>query len=153
MKISKPKLKTLLVRPGHVKDKDFENAAKQAKIQNKRLEDVLVETGLIKDEQLGRLIADGFGFPYADLDSTKIDNDAFNMIPELVARAKRVAAFAKDKDNIKVAMLNPNDIDTIHMIEKRTGLKVIPHFATNQDLKNSLVRYREDIGVKFKEIF
>ena len=72
MVILKEKLKNLLVRPGHISETDFIDTLKEAEDTKKSIVDVLVEKELIKDEQLGQLIAQDQGHSFINLRNEKI---------------------------------------------------------------------------------
>ena len=134
----KEKLKELLVRPGHISETDFDLAAKEAEEQKRDLQDIFVERDLIKDEQLGQLIAENLGFSFVDLKKEKIEEDVLRLIPELVARSKGVIVFSRDEKAVKVGMTDPNDSEIRHIIEKKVGQKVLPFYITSQSLKAAL---------------
>ncbi len=152
MKISIDKLEDILVRPGHISKDDFISAEKEANEQKRDIADILVEKGLIKDEQLGRLIAELLNFPFIVLRKEKIDEKVLGIIPELVARTRGVIAFFEDENTIKIGMIDPGDLEIIHNIEKKTGKKVIPYFITNRDLVRNLARYKTGIKDELKNI-
>ena len=110
VEITADKLKELLVKPGHVTEVHFEVAKKEADEAGIPLGDYLIEKDLIKDEQLGRLIAEDAHYQFMSLREEKIDISALSLIPELVARSKGVMVFARDRDGAKIAMLDPSDI-------------------------------------------
>ncbi|HMB26378.1 MAG TPA: hypothetical protein VKP03_03095, partial [Patescibacteria group bacterium] len=104
MKVSKEKLRKLLVDPGHIKEEHFEQAQKRASAQGQDLREALIEKQLIKDSQLGHLIAEDFGFDYVNLRREKIEKEVLHLIPELVAANKGVIAFDQMKDYVGVGM-------------------------------------------------
>ncbi len=152
MKITTEKLKDLLVQPGHVGEADFKIAQKKAKNQKKDLQVVLIEMELINNEQLGRLIAEGFGFSFINLRKEKIDEGILHLIPELVARAKGVIAFSQSEKGLKVGMVDPDDFETRHFIEKRVGQKVLSFYITKNDLEIALELYEGSIKNKFDDV-
>lgn len=72
MVINDDKLKELLVESGLIKDGDFDIAQKEATGKNIELQEMLVEKGLIRDEQIGRIIADELGYQFVDLKRANI---------------------------------------------------------------------------------
>ncbi|RLC36994.1 hypothetical protein DRH27_04370, partial [Candidatus Falkowbacteria bacterium] len=88
MKISVEQLRGMLVRPGHIAEADFNLAAEESKEQGKNIEDILVDKNLIKDEQLGQLIAQDKGQAFINLRHEKISDDVLKIIPEEVARSR-----------------------------------------------------------------
>jgi len=146
------KLKELLVGPGHIGEADFESALKEASEQKRDLEDVLVKKELIKDEQLGQVLAEASNFLFVNLRTQKIDEEVFSLIPELVARSRGVIAYGKNDQGVKVAMVNPEDLEMKHLLEKLSGAKVIPAFITQRDLQNTLSRYKAGLREEFEQL-
>ncbi|MFH1522573.1 MAG: GspE/PulE family protein [Patescibacteria group bacterium] len=152
MILSEKELREILIKPGHIDEADFKIATEEAEDQQTNLADVLISRELIKDEQLGQLVADKFGFDYINLKKEKIDEKALNLIPEIVASSKGVIPFSHDKDVLKVGMTDPRDLEIIHLIKKRVGQIVQPYYITANDLQNSLELYKGSIKDEFKEI-
>lgn len=150
--ISPAQLKKLLVVPGHITEKDFSEALNEAEAKKTLVEEVLIDKGLIRDEQLGKLVAETMGVPFIRLGEAVIDEEVMRMIPEVVARAKGVFAFSRDRDAVHVAMLNPDDAPTLSMIAKRTGLRSVPYFATRRDMSFAFSRYATDIKEKIDDM-
>ncbi len=152
MNIPNKRLKELLVNPGHIAEADFELAAKEAREQEKDIQDILAEKELIRDEQLGQLLAENSGFPFVNLKNEKIDEGVLNLIPELVARSKGAIVFGRDKEAVKAGMTNPEDLETRHLIEKRVGQKVLPFYITSRDLRAALEFYNNSLKDEFDKI-
>lgn len=152
MKITDPFLEKILVRSGLVSQKDFNTAKKEALAKKSFLIEMILDLGLISDSQLGRLIADEIKFPFVELRNTRINKDVLNIIPEIVAREKEIIAFEKTKDGLKIATTNPGDLELIEFIERKTGEKVFPHYATEGEIQESLKFYKRDIKEVFDEL-
>ncbi len=152
MKITDEKLKELLVQPGLISEADFKFAQEESKSKSEDLIEILISKDLIKDEQLGQLIAGDINFPYINLRQEKIDESVLGLIPELVARSKGVIAFAIDKQGVKVGMINPEELEVRHLLEKRIGCKVIPYYITKQDFNEALPHYKASLKDEFNSI-
>ena len=152
MKLDPLKLKELVVTPGHISEADFESARSEAEKEEKPLQEILLERELIKDENLGWLIAEVSGYQFINLKKEKIDKEVLQQIPELVARSRGVIAFSRTDQDIKVGMLNPDDLEIKHFIKKRTGQDVLPYLITKQGLQHALSLYKVGLGEEFKKI-
>jgi len=152
MEITNEKLKELSVRPGHISKADFELAQKEAKEKRNPLEEVLVEKELITDEHLGRLIAEESGYKFVDLRKEAIAEEVIRIVPELVARNQEVIVFDRTKEGLKVAMADPSNFQMIDWLERKTGEKIIPFFATTRDIRGALKQYRKELKKTFEEI-
>jgi len=152
MQITNEKIKELIVVPGHISEGEFDLVVKESKRDNKDVSTVLVDKGLIRDDQLGKLIAESLGFSFKDLSSQKVDDAILGFVPELVARTRGVVAFAKSDEGIHVGMTNPYDLETKHFIEKRFGEKVYVYYITPLGLSSALLRYRNSLKEEFDEV-
>jgi type IV pilus assembly protein PilB len=152
MNITEQKLKELLVEPGHITDEDFRFSVGNAKNLNKNLQDYLVSDGLIKDDQLGRLIADDFNIKFVDFDKTKIDEDVMVLVPEIVARSKKLLLFEQTKDTVKIAMNDPSDLEIIHNIQKKLGQDLEIFYVTEKSLSEALNKYKAGLKVEINQI-
>ncbi len=141
-------LKELNVIPEQKLTQAFESS----KSQHISLNTVLIDQDLISDDNLGRTIADLFSLPFIRLAETSIPQDILQIIPEVIAKKQQIIAFKKDTHGLHVAMSNPNNIQIIEFIQKKTGLPLILYFATERDITNTLFLYRKDITKTFEEI-
>ncbi len=152
MKITNEKLKELLVGPGHIKEEVFLSIINEAENNKKNVVDILVAKDFIKDEQIGRLIAEDANYSFVNLRNEKIDDDLLDLIPENVARTRGVIVFGKKDNVVRAGMLNMEDLETKHMVEKKSGCKVKSYFVTEYDFKNALARYKANIKVAFNRL-
>ena len=151
MQLAVDKLRELLVGPGHITEADFKNAALIAAAGQPLIE-VLVDKGLIADDQLGRIIAEALGFPFIRLAQVAIKPEVLRIIPEIVAKKQQVIAFDKDKNGLKVAFANPANTIEAEFIAKKSGDQVVVYYATPRDIAATLRLYAKDIQKTFDEL-
>lgn len=151
--ITPEKLKELLVSPGHVSAEDFAHSRDEAREQKKFLGDVLVDHDLIKDQELGQLIAQDLGYNFINLRQEKVEEKVLMQVPEIVARVRGIIAFQETMSEIKVGMVNPADLEMIHILEKRYGKVIRPHYVTKRDWQEALAHYRRDLKDEIKTLF
>jgi type IV pilus assembly protein PilB len=149
MFIDQDQLIELLKKNGLINDEKVTEILDFSKNSRLSLEEALIEKDIITDEQLGMLIADYYKIPYVTLSKLSIPDEIAQIIPERVARKQKIVAFAKDNDGIKVAMADPSNKDLQEMVSKKTGLKVIPYFATERDIYDVLRVYKKDLQKTF----
>lgn len=152
MTITPEKLKQLLVPPGYVSEADFSSALSEAQEKKKNLTEVLLDKDVIKDQQLGEVVAEAFGWTFMNLGQERIDDEILRSIPELVAKAKGVAAIGRTEEGVRLAMTDPDDLATRHLIEKRLGERVIPYYVTKSDFEVALDRYRPSLADAFADL-
>ncbi|RMD58845.1 type II/IV secretion system protein [Candidatus Parcubacteria bacterium] len=149
MILDEKKLKELLIGPGYVSAAAFERAQKIAQSQNRPLSEVIIEEGLIKDEELGQLIAGLRGYKFINLRQEKIDEGVLRLIPVSLARHKGVIAFSKDNQKIKVGMTNPEDWELRKNLEKLFAKPLDVYYITPIDWREALLHYRPPLKEEF----
>ncbi|MBD3208663.1 MAG: hypothetical protein GF370_04405 [Candidatus Nealsonbacteria bacterium] len=152
MEITEEKYKQMLVEPGFITEEEFSSALKEGGSKGKSLSDVLVDNGLIKDKQLGRLIATEFNYKFVNLREEAIPKQVINIVPELVAKMQQVIVFDRTREGLKVALADPENFEMAEWLERKTGERVIPYYATPRDIKGALKNYREELEKTFEEI-
>ncbi|MBL7141865.1 type II/IV secretion system protein [Patescibacteria group bacterium] len=152
MKLSVEKLRELLTGPGHISKEKFNSAAAEAKKEDIPLERLLVERGLVLDENLGKIIAESSDYRFIDLKREEISENILRIVPELVARIQQVIVFDKNKNGLKVAMVDPDNYEMAKWLEKKTGEKVRVYYATSFGIRDALKFYRKKIKEEFADI-
>ncbi|MBI2049372.1 type II/IV secretion system protein [Candidatus Roizmanbacteria bacterium] len=137
---------------GVIDRKALDAAYDESQKQKIPLENILLEKDLISDENLGKTIADLVSRPLARLGEISIPPEILKIIPEVVAKKQKIIAFNKDNKGLHVAMFDPNNIQMKDFLEKRVGIPVVVHFATEKDINNALFLYKKDLATTFDEI-
>ena len=152
MRVGPEQLKSFILDAGLIKEAQFDEAQEKAKKTNQRIEDVLVQGGLITQEKLTKLEAYILGIPFVNLEKEIIAPEILKIIPEPIVRSHNIISFRKSGDNLEVAMLDPEDLGTIEFIKKKAGLKILPRLTTPKSIKNALMQYQKTLEAEFGEI-
>jgi len=152
MKLTKRELTEILVEAGFVNQKQLNEAFRYAKENDTDITEALVVNDIISDTRLGKLIAEKRGYTFVDLSEKPIREDVLHFVPEIVARVQHIIPFAHDKNGLHVAMNNPEDVEMMLWIRKRTGEEVIPYFATARDIVSAIKHYHKNIKEELEEI-
>ena len=145
-------LKALLIDAGLVEEKDLELAEERFRTSGGTFSQAILWYSLVSDEELGRLMADALGVPYTDLSQRSIPDDVLRIIPEIVAKRRRVIAFAADSEGLHVAMADPRDLELKDFLEKKSGVPVIVSYASERGLENALTLYRKGVSQAFDDL-
>jgi len=133
-----------------------EDKIRQASLQAEKdkisLSSELVKQGMITEEFLAESYAEESKIPYLNLEKKKIPKEVLLLIPEPIARNYQVVAFEKDQDKLKLAMVDPTDLQTIEFMEKKTGAKVEVFLTTPKSIGEVLKQYRKSLKTEFSEI-
>lgn len=141
-----------------IHDADVLDAAKldaayeQAESKKTPLGTVLLEQKLLSEAELQKFYAYILGIPFVDLSKEAIPADILHIVPEPIAKKSHVVAFEKSGQNLKVAMLNPDDLQTIDFIKKKTGLKIVSCLTTTESINQALRQYEKSLKAEFGDI-
>ncbi|MBU1102858.1 Flp pilus assembly complex ATPase component TadA [Patescibacteria group bacterium] len=152
MQVDPSQLKAFLLDSNLVNKKQLEKAEKDSSKTKQKLDEFLVNTGLIKQEELTKLKAYILGIPFVNLEEEKISPEILQIIPEPIARKQNIVAFRKTGRNLEVAMLDPDDLQTIEFIKKKANLKILPRLTSVASIKNVLRQYQKSLKAEFGDI-
>ncbi len=152
MRLAPEKLRVILIGMGLITPQQFDAVVVEAKRLREPVERILVTKNYLSEEQLMQLIAEALKVPLIKLREQKITTDILNILPEKLARDHQAVVFGQDKDVIKVALSNPEDLEVINFIQKKTGRKVEIYLAGDSDLRRALMLYRQGLYKDFAKI-
>lgn len=152
MKISPAILRQILIQSGFVSEKNFDAAQQTAQDVDKTITDILLFRGLINEMVLGQLIADYYKVPYIHIGNKVLPLEVLDLVPENLARSYHMLPFEKQQDTLLLAMEDPTDLESMEVVRRKTGLRVVPHFITTPDYKHALSQYRKNIKKEFETI-
>jgi type IV pilus assembly protein PilB len=102
---------------------------------------VLVERGILRHDQLARVVAERFGLDFVDLTLYDLDMGAVNMISvQASKRYQAVPVGYTDDGSLILAMANPTNVLTIDDVGMMTGRRIKPAAASVEDLNLLLTR-------------
>ena len=116
-------------------------------------EDFLLEKKVLGEADLLKLKSDVLGVPVMDLTSQTIPQEILNLVPEPIAHRHQVISFAKGKDELSLAMTDPDDIQTKEFIQKKTGLKIKTFLIGRTSLDFGLSKYHSSLEKEIKHLF
>jgi type IV pilus assembly protein PilB len=146
--VATPRLGQMLVERGVLTDDDLDRALEQQRSTHKRLGEVVVEMGMASDLDVARVLADHFGVLFVDLDERAPDFAVTSLISEEVARRYRALPIERWSDQIVVAMANPGDVFALDDIRVLTGKPVVPVLAAAAQLAEQLDRVYQRHGLE-----
>src|SRR3989344_3255691 len=98
------------------------------------------------------LLSDYFGTEMANLANKPISQEILKLIPEDIARERRVIVFQVDDGVARVAMEDPTDINTIEFLKKRLKKEIKPYLALPGDIDKGFVLYGAELSKDFRKL-
>tara|TARA_R110002049_G_scaffold4601_5_gene32031 strand:+ start:51859 stop:53613 length:1755 start_codon:yes stop_codon:yes gene_type:complete len=111
------------------------------------LGDWMVQQGLLSTAQLGHALASQFEVDYVDIDVMSVNQQIARLIPEDFARARLAGAIDIKGRYLTLAMVAPDDIETIAEAELMTGYLIRPVVAMDDDIEALISRVYDDRSV------
>jgi type IV pilus assembly protein PilB len=126
---------------GFAEPETVEEAVAAARAQGRPTGLVLVERGILRHDQLARVVAERFGLDFVDLAVYDLDMGAVNLISVDAAKRYQAVPVGYTEDAALVlAMANPTNVLTIDDIGMMTGRRIRPAAASVEDLNLLLAR-------------
>ena len=140
-----------------VKDKvlartEAEEVLQAAKTTRKPVASILVEKNLSTEDQIAEAKANLLNLPFIKLKNITIRKDILNLISEPIASSHQIIAFDRTDKTIKIATLDPDDLQTFEFIRKQTGMTLEIYLTTPDDLKEVLKMYHKSLKAEFEEL-
>lgn len=145
-------LQQILINSGFVTQKDFDAAVRTAEDLRQPVTDILVFRGLISEDALGKLIAEHYGVKFVSLHNKVVPLEVLQLIPEQAALSFHAVPFAVEAERVHVGMENPQDIEALEFIKRKTNKNVVAYFMTPADFNKTVGQYKRNIKAIFKDI-
>jgi len=141
--IKKIQLGKILLQQNMITQEQLDTALTEQIASGKKLGDVLIERGFIKEDSLLQLIADQLKIPYIDLRNYSFNPEIVHLIPESYARRFHCLVLKKDDKGIMVGMADPQDVFAYDEISQKLKQPIYVALVRQEDLNKILnVAYR-----------
>lgn len=137
-KIFKKKLGDLLLETGLITEEQLLSAISKQKATGKRIGEILVETGMIKEEDMLGALEFQLGIPFVDLEQYTIDYNIASLVPESIARRYGVVAVGKDGSKLKVAMKDPLNMFALDDLRLSTKMEIIALISSEKGINQTI---------------
>ncbi len=105
---------------------------------------ILVRRGLVTSDQLGEALGEQYGVPFLEIVPESINPQVVRLMPEELARERQVVPVGVSQQTLQLAMVAPDDMDTICEAELITGYHVDPVVAMQGGIEAALDRGFDD---------
>jgi type IV pilus assembly protein PilB len=138
----KPKqLGQILLEQGLLSEEQLNRALEEHRNTPKSLGRVLIDLGYIRERDLVRALAEQVGLEFVDLTEYRIDAGIATLIPEGICRRYRALAIGERDGRLLVAMSDPANVYALDDIRTITGREVQPVVATANDVEQAIAKF------------
>jgi Type II secretion system (T2SS), protein E, N-terminal domain len=131
-------LGTLIFRAGLLPAETIENALEEGVKTGRRLGEILIERGLIKEEDLTRLLAGQKGLPFINLREQPIDPEAARLLAEDQARLFTALPIGFEDNAVVVALADPTNDVLTRNVREAIGQEVRLVVAARSELNDMI---------------
>jgi type IV pilus assembly protein PilB len=118
-----------------------DQAVEVARAEGRPTGQVLVEQGVLHQDQLARVVAERFGLDYVDLSVFDLDMGAVSLVSVNASkRYKAVPIGFTDDGTVLLAMADPTNVLAVDDVAMLTGRRVRPVAASSEDIDMLLTR-------------
>ncbi len=128
----------LLIDIGLITQEQLDLALAAQKVSKKRLGEALIEEGIITEAQLIEALEMQLGIEFVDLGNYMIDSSMSHTVPKSIARKYGVVPVRKDRDNLYLAMSDPLNFKAIEEARAATRQRIVPMIATVEGIDRAI---------------
>jgi type IV pilus assembly protein PilB len=139
--MKRKKLGEILLEEGLITDDQLGTALTIQKGKNKKLGKVLIELGYINDMQVAETLTKQLSLQMVDCRNYNPSREILALIPKEIAESKLVLPLELKNKNLLVAMANPLEWETIEDITFETGLKLTVAISSENNILNAIEQY------------
>jgi len=140
-KTLKEKIIDLLIEGKNIKKEVLVDALRLQKEKGQSLDKILVEKGVVTEQELLIILAKELNIPPIDLTKYKIDPELLNIIPERLARQYHLIPISQLGTTVTIAMSDPFNIFAVDDLKNLTGLDIDVAIATDTDILKAINLY------------
>jgi type IV pilus assembly protein PilB len=138
------RLGDILIGKGWITEPQLKSALAVQGSEQGLLGTILLRRGLVTAEQLGEALSIQYGVPFIDVVAEAINPQVVRLLPEDLARGRRVTPVSVQQGRLQLAMLAPDDMETIAEAELITGYQVEPLVSLPAGIAAALDRGFDD---------
>jgi type IV pilus assembly protein PilB len=140
VKVHRKRIGDILIETGIITPQQLAEALAQQRRTRERLGRVLVDQGAASEKQIAQALAAQLDLPLVSLASARLDPNALKLIPEVLARKRRVVPVRLDGSQVVVAMADPLDVFALDDVGIAARRSVKPVVAVESEVMAAIER-------------
>ena len=131
-----------LLREGLINDEQLQAAALRA--DNRRIDRVLIEMGVVSEEAVLRALSAEFGMQYVDLKEVNVDQELLALFPTTAIFRHSLLPLYRSNGRVVVATGDPLDLEGLDELSSQSGFRLEPVTTRSNELDRLI---KEHLGV------
>ncbi len=135
---------SILLTQGKITSEQLESIREKSLHSGRRVEDMLVEMGIVTDREVLKARSEQLSIPVVDLTHIVVDTELLKLIPSKVVHRYQLFPVERQNGTIRVATADPFNLYAFDELRMLTGMKVEPLLAYVEDVQRVI---KEHYGV------
>nr|WP_092068124.1 GspE/PulE family protein [Dendrosporobacter quercicolus]NSL46956.1 Flp pilus assembly complex ATPase component TadA [Dendrosporobacter quercicolus DSM 1736]SDL70442.1 type II secretion system protein E (GspE) [Dendrosporobacter quercicolus] len=138
MENGRKRLGDLLLEVGLITEEQLENALQVQKQSKERLGEIILSLGYVSEENMIEVLEFQLGVPRIELKEESINKAAALTIPVQMAEKYKVIPVSKEGRKLTLAMVDPTNFYAIDDVRLLAGCEVVPMIAREKDVLRAI---------------
>ncbi|MBF0532839.1 MAG: Flp pilus assembly complex ATPase component TadA [Candidatus Omnitrophica bacterium] len=143
----KDKIWKAIAATGAIRPADLDAAILEHKQTGKAVDKILIEKGLVKEQDILSLFVSELGVPFINLSKYKIDPGLQETINEKIARQYKIVPISAIGNSLTIAVCDPLNVFMIDDLKNITGRDIDMVISAESDVLKTLDAYYSVTGV------
>ncbi|MBW7473844.1 Flp pilus assembly complex ATPase component TadA [Paenibacillus oenotherae] len=139
--IQRKRIGDLLIEAGLLTQEQLNTALEEQKTLKKRLGDLLVLKNYVTEQQIIETLEIQLGVSYVQINHLEMDPKIIALIPQKLAERQKVLPIRIEGNKLIVAMNDPLDYFAIDELRMTTGMNITPVITSKDELERAIARY------------
>jgi type IV pilus assembly protein PilB len=135
------KLGDILVSWGLIKQADLDRAAEYAQKSRRKLGEALIEMQLVSEEDVTKALATQFDLEYVDLDKNAIPVSSLRLIPTDIIKRHKILPVSQENGRLKVVIHDPLDLETQDLLRFRLNVELDTALAPKSKIERFIDQF------------
>ncbi|MGI6113897.1 MAG: GspE/PulE family protein [Mahellales bacterium] len=141
MAIKRKRLGDLLVESGVITQDQLKNALNLQKISKKKLGQILISQNLVTETKIMEILQLQLGIDFVDLNNIYIEPKLIGLVPQNLAKKYNLIPIKIEQDKLYVAMEDPLDFIAINDVKMVSTMEVVPVISFKDAINNAINKY------------
>lgn len=147
-RLGRKKLGEILVEEGVLKDDQLREAQARVRATGETLVETLHGMGFATETEVARVVAKKFSLPYIDASRYRIPKDAAEAVPAAFLRLNQMVVLDKIGRTLLVAVGGGLNLEVLDKIERSTGCQLFVYVSTLSKIYSVLDKAGTPAGAK-----
>jgi len=139
--LNKKRLGDILLDAGLINNDQLSEVLAEQKISGKKIGEILIEKGYVTKKKITEALEQQLGIPYVNLVQNVPEADVIRLVPENIARRHEIIPVKLENNVLTVAAADPLNITAFDDVRIFTGYEIQPAIADSDAIENLLSRF------------